>query len=378
MTEQEMVKIAQDAIMTYYSTDDPDNKAYALAINAGVSPEAARIHKEAIVIDTCSFYLEVYNWHLKESGATALNLTVPSNLAGLGSATNSIIDHYEAIMNSPDHFILAERGEDIERAKKEGKIAIILGSQNPRFVEHADLDASLEVFARMGMRVIQIGYNWRTFASDGCLCVPDGGLSQMGKKLISAMEKAGITVDLSHISHRSALEAMEVCTKTPVFTHSNPIALFDHPRNITDEIAKKCAAMGGVIGVCSYVPILWDHKHHPNIENFVDAIAYYADLIGTDHIGIGIDSNAEPAAYDRHDTRHLMQLNHPNRDVYLAGAKAGLGKRCAFPEGLYSLANIVNIVDHMLKRGFSEEDCKKILGENFLRVFKETWRDKRD
>ena len=92
-------------------------------------------------------------------------------------------------------------------------------------------------------------------------------------------------------------------------------------------------------------------------------------------MGIGIDSNAEPNAYDRHDTRHLMQLVHPNRDVYLAGADAGLGLRCAFPEGLYSLANIVNIVEHMLKRGFGETDIKKVLGENYLRVFDQTWRN---
>ena len=376
MTEQEQVRIAQDAIMTYYSTDDPENKAYALSINAGVSAEAVRIHKEATIIDTCSFYLESYNWHLKESGVTALNLTVPQNLAGMGGAVSSIIDHYEAISANKDHFVLAETADDIRNAKKDGKIAMILGAQNPRFVEHANLEGSTEAFARLGMRVIQIGYNQRTFATDGCLCETDGGLSPMGRKLIDGLEKAGITVDLSHISPRSAMEAMDVCTKPPIFSHSNPRKLFDHPRNISDEAAKKCAEMGGVIGVCSYVPILWNRKHLPCIEDFVDAIAYYADLVGTDHIGIGIDSNAEPGAYDRHDTRHLMQLIGPNRDVYLAGAAAGLGKRSAFPEGLYSLANIVNIVDHMLKRGFSEADIKKVMGENYLRVFDQTWRKK--
>ncbi|MBU5625855.1 dipeptidase [Oscillibacter sp. MSJ-2] len=376
MTELEQVHIAKDAIMTYYSTDDPEIKAYVLGINAGVSPEAVRIHREATVIDTCSFYLESYNWHLKESGATALNLTVPQNLAGTGSAVNSIIDHYEAIANNSDHFLLAETADDIRTAKKEGKIAMILGAQNPRFVEHANLEASTEAFARLGMRIIQIGYNQRTFATDGCLCETDGGLSPMGRKLIQGLEKAGITVDLSHISPRSAMEAMDVCTKTPIFSHSNPRKLFDHPRNISDEAAKKCADMGGVIGVCSYLPILWNHEHLPCIDDFVDAIAYYGDLVGIDHVGIGIDSNAEPSAYDRHDTRHLMELNHPNRDVYLAAAAGGRGKRSAFPEGLHSLANIVNIVDHMLKRGFSEADIKKVMGENYLRVFEQTWRKK--
>lgn len=223
---------------------------------------------------------------------------------------------------------------------------------------------------------MQIGYNFRTFAADGCLSGTDAGLSVEGKRLIRAMEKSGITVDLSHAGRRSTLDAMEICTKPPIFSHSNPLALFDHPRNITDEQAKKCAALGGVIGVCSYVPILWNRKHLPCIEDFVDAIEYYANLIGIDHVGIGIDSNAQPGAYNRQDTRHLMQLIPPNRDVYLAGAKAGLGKAAAYPAGLYSLANIINIIEHMLKRGFSETDIKKVMGENFLRVFDETWRTK--
>ena len=104
MTEAEKIRIAQEAIMAYYSTDDPENRAYALEINAQVSPEAVRIHQNSIVIDTCSFYLESYNWHLKESGATALNLTVPSVHDGLEGAVNAIIHHYAAIAETPDHF----------------------------------------------------------------------------------------------------------------------------------------------------------------------------------------------------------------------------------------------------------------------------------
>jgi len=374
MTEAEKIRIAQEAIMAYYSTDDPENRAYALEINAQVSPEAVRIHQNSIVIDTCSFYLESYNWHLKESGATALNLTVPSVHDGLEGAVNAIIHHYAAIAEAPDHFVLAETADDIRQAKKDGKIAIIIGAQSPRFIEHASLASAVEVFAKMGMRILQIGYNQRTFATEGCLCNEGGGLSATGRQLIAAMEDSGITVDISHIAHRAAMEAMDACTKPPIFSHSNPLELFDHPRNITAEAAKKCAGMGGVIGVCSYAPILWNRKRLPCIDDFVDAIAYYADLVGIDHVGIGIDSNAEPGAYDRHDTRSLMKLVPPNRDVYLAGAEAGLGKRCAYPAGLYSLANIVNIVEHMLQRGFSEGDIQKVMGENYLRVFEQTWR----
>lgn len=376
MKEEEKIRIAQEAIMAYYSADDPDNKRYALQVNDSVSEEAKRIHRESIVIDTCSFYLEKYNWHLQESGVTAVNLTVPRATYNMGQTVWSIIDHYEAVRKDQEHFILAETGDDIRTAKRENKVGVILGAQTCKFLEHGDVDSAVEVFAKMGMRVIQIGYNGRTFASDGCMCGTNAGLSPAGKKLVRALENSGVTVDMSHISERSALDVMDMCTKPPIFSHSNPRELFDHPRNITAEEAKKCAAAGGVIGVCSYVPILWSGKHLPCIEDFVDAIAYYADLVGIEHVGIGIDSNSQPGAYERHETRRLMELAHPNRDVYLAGAEAGRGKACAYPEGLHSLANIVNIVEHMLKRGFSESDIKKVLGENFLRVFDQTWRSK--
>ncbi len=372
--EEDIVKIAQDAIMSYYGTDDAESKAYALAINAATSDEAKRLLKEAIIIDTCSFYVETDNWHLQESGVTALNLTVPSVMDDMGAAVKAIIDHCEVINKYPDRFMLIETAEDIRTAKAAGKVGLILGAQSCRFIEHTDLYASTEAFARLGLRVLQIGYNQRTFASEGCLS-GDAGLSATGKVLIHALEKAGIAVDLSHIGERSALEALDEA-RMPIFSHSNPRALFDHPRNISDEAAKKCAAKGGVIGVCSYVPILWNHKEPPTINHFVDAIAYFADLVGIEHVGIGVDSNAQPGAYDRKDMRHLMDLVPPNRDVYLAGAKAGLGKGCAYPAGLFSLANNVNIIDTMLKRGFSGEDIKKVMGENWLRVFGQVWHNK--
>ncbi len=370
---EDIIKIAQDSIMAYYGMDDPENKAYALAVNAATSDEAKELLKECTIVDTCSFYIETDNWHLRESGVTAMNLTVPDVMDDMGHAVKAIMDHYEVANRYPERFKIIETTDDIRECKATGKVGLIIGAQSCKFIEHGDLYASCEVFAKMGLRVMQIGYNQRTFASDGCLS-GDAGLSLTGKILIPAMEKAGITVDLSHVGARSALEALDLA-ELPVFSHSNPRALFDHPRNISDEAIKKCGAKGGVIGICSYVPILYNGKDLPSVDGFVDAIAYVADMIGIDHVGIGVDSNAQPGAYDRYDMRHLMDLVAPNREVYLAGARAGLGKASAYPKGLFSLANNVNIIDTMLKRGFSHEDVKKVMGENWMRVFAKTWRN---
>lgn len=362
--------------MKYYCEDTPEAKALSLGYNAAVSDEARRIHRDSIVIDTCSFSLDGYDWHLEQAGLTGLNCTVIGTKDSAGESIRNIIDYVSAIDNTPE-LMLILKPNDLLTAKREGKTGIIIGSQSSQFLHHNDIESAVEVFARLGLRVSTLAYNWRTFSADGCYSGSNGGLANDGKILIKAMEKYGVTVDLSHVGERSTMEAMDVCTKPPIFSHSNPLALNNHPRNITDEQAKKCAALGGVIGVTSFPVTLWEPgKPFPTIDNFIDCIAYYADLVGIDHVGFGIDSNANAGAYER---RKVVMLSHTTNSMQgqqslgFVSNEAGRGILAAFPEGLESLANIVNIVDHLLKRGFSETDIKKVIGENWLRVFRATW-----
>ena len=362
--------------MKYYCEDTPEAKALSLGYNAAVSDEARRIHRDSIIIDTCSFSLDGYDWHLEQAGLTGINCTVIGTKDSAGESIRNIVDYVSVIDNTPQ-LTLILKADDFSKAKKEGKTGIIIGSQSSQFLHHNDIESAVEVFARMGLRVSTLAYNWRTFSADGCYSGSNGGLANDGKILIKAMERYGVTVDLSHVGERSTLEAMDVCVKPPIFSHSNPLALNNHPRNITDEQAKKCAALGGVIGVTSFPVTLWEPgKPFPTIENFIDCIAYYADLVGVDHVGLGIDSNANAGAYER---RKVVMLSHTTNSMqgqqslgYISN-EAGRGILAAFPDGIESLANIVNIVDHLLKRGFSEAEIKKIIGENWLRVFRATW-----
>lgn len=374
MTEDEKVKIAQDAIYRFYCVDDEVNKEYALKANEIASVDARRILAESIYVDGCGFWLEEPNWMLEEAGVTAVNFTVPLVLDDIGAAVKRAIALYDAVRRNEEHFMIAFTPDDIRKAKRKNKFAVILGAQSCRFLEDEDLYSSCEVAAKMGFRVVQIGYNGRTFATDGAYTGTDCGLSASGKVLVSALEKAGITVDLSHVGYISSMDAMEAATKPCIFSHSNPKALFDHPRNITDEQAKKCAESGGVVGVVAWAPLLWNHKNLPCADDYVDAIAYYANLIGIEHVSIGTDTQCQPAAYDRRETRYIQLLEPPCRDVFLALAEAGYGTRSAYPEGLYNMCNMPNVVERMLRRGFSEQEISMVLGRNLLRVFDQTWR----
>lgn len=378
MRMDELFNSVFDFAKSFYCEDNPDVKEMVLKINDSVSDEAKLIHEQAIVIDTCTFFLETYNWQLHASGATAINCTVPLPLDYTGEAVTKIADYYETIRYEP-RLSLIEKADDILTAKKEGKIGVIIGAQSCEFIQHGDLYSMTQLFAKMGLRIMQIAYNHRTFAAEGCLAGDDAGLTNDGKTLIQAMEKAGIVVDLSHVGRRSTLEAIDVCEKPPIFSHSNPDTLFPHLRNITDEQAIKLANKNGVVGVCAFPPMCWDGEKYPSIDSFVDAIAYFADLVGIDHVGIGLDSNAQPGAYNRRELLRFgwminqMESTGATSNYYTASFAAGRGLKTLFCEGLVNLANLINITDKMLIRGFSKKDIEKVLGLNYLRVFREWW-----
>ena len=379
-TDDQIFSEIKYARRKYYLEDSVESREMAQANNATVSDEARRIHKEAICIDTCTFYLESYNWILENSGITGLNCTVPGVQDSAGDAMRNIIDYYQIIRDN-EEYLMIEHADDLVKAKEQGKIGIILGAQSSEFMYHNDLFASVEAFAKLGIRIAQIAYNHGTFAGDGVTAGnADGGVTAEGITLIKAMEKFGITVDLSHVGERTALTALDNTTKPAICSHSNPIALFNNPRNISDELAKKCASLGGVVGASSYPMLLWDGVNFPTIERFVDTVVYYVDLVGIDHVGIGQDSSAHPGSYPHRDSLHFANLirNSPigfqNTIAYKSIVAGRDPLLCCSTEGLSGLANFVNIVEYMLKRGFKETEIKKVLGGNWLRIFRETWK----
>lgn len=375
MSEEEKWKEIFEIKKKVACEDLPEIKEMILETNMGVSEEAKSIHKDSIVIDTCTFSLEGYSWNLQESGNTAILCTVVGTKESAGYAMRNIIDYY-SVVNNDDNLMMVYEPDDILQAKRDGKVGVIIGNQSCEFVHHNDIEAAVCAFHRLGVRVFTLAYNHRTFAADGCYTGTNAGITNDGKKLIKAMEKYGITVDLAHVGERSTLEAMEICQKPPIFSHENPKALYDHPRNATDEQAKKCAELGGVMGVSAYAVTLWNGKDFPTIEHFVNCIDYYVDLIGIDHVGIGLDSNATIGAYEHRKIIYfakLLQETEGTNSLSYKSYEAGRGYLGGGVEGLMNMANLPNVTDHLLKRGYSKNDIKKILGENWLRVFRDTW-----
>ena len=362
--------------------DLPEHREVVLGYNAKISPEARKLHDELVVMECCSGgWITNYDWVLENAGITAANLIVPDVVdPNAGAAIRNITHVHQTVNRCPDKLMLINKVEDIYTAKREGKVGLIIQAEHADFLLHRSITASVEVFAMVGLKILQLTYSYRNFAADGCFTGDNAGITTHGKELIRAMEGNGVTLNLSHVGERSTLEAMEYSTKPVLFTHSNPNKLFPHPRNISDEQIKRCAETGGVICAAAYPEFLWDGENLPTIDKLVDAVRYIVDLVGIDHVGIASNAQVQAAScdpYEMEDFNDIFPSCHGNTGTppYLKAYREGLGIEAMDTRGFASVANFPNMTYKLLEAGFSKDEIKKIVGENIIRVYKDTWKN---
>lgn len=301
-----------------------------------------------------------------EPGVGLQDATAGSRTSGSGARVGSLsgpgVHHRRHRVTKP---------EDILQAKQEGKLGIIFHFQNTDPVED-NLDL-LRVYHRLGVRMIQRTYNRKNRVGDGCEERTDCGLSRFGIQLIREMNRLGIVVDLSHTGYKTTMEAIEISTAPPIFSHSNCNAVCESPRNITDDQIQAIAARGGVIGINGF-PRFVAKAPRPTLDHFIVHIEHIVQLVGPDHAGLALDyyegmasvATAEQAqaAYERHIASGTWTPeSYPAPPWY-------------YPAGLELPSGFPNLTKALVARGYSDEDIEKILGGNFLRIFRQVWREK--
>ena len=182
-------------------------------------------------------------------------------------------------------FTLVDDAADLDRAKKDGKCAVIMGIQNADQFESAE---DVALFRRLGLRCAQLTYNSQNRIGSGSTDRVDGGISDYGAAIIAAMEKAGMLIDVSHCGDRTTLDA--IAGGPIAITHSNARALVDHPRVKTDEAIRALAAKGGVMGITG-VRMFVRATDPTDVGHMADHIDHVAKLVGIDHVGIGSDAD---------------------------------------------------------------------------------------
>ena len=232
---------------------------------------------------------------------------------------------------SDNDVIIARTALDIQKAKSEDKLAAILVIENSDGTERS-LNI-LHMLYEMGVRSIGLTHDPTSWAAAGNgETESKGGLTKYGIALVKEMNKLGMLVDVSHVSEHGFWNVMDVAQKPVIASHSCCKALCDHPRNLTDDQIKALAQNGGSIGV-TFVPRFVDSKS-PTFARLIDHIDHIVQLVGTDHVGIGSDFD---------------------------GGGTLIKDATVFPQ----------FTEELLNRNYSEQDIRKILGENHLRVLTE-------
>jgi membrane dipeptidase len=259
--------------------------------------------------------------------------------------------------------IKALSADDFFRAKAEGKHAGWINAQLQGGIERNFIDL-IEPSYNLGLRMIQLSYTNMTFIGAGCTERTDAGVSNYGANVIALMNKLGIIVDTGHCGHQTTLDACALSIAPVVASHTSAKGVYNHPRGKSDEELRAIAGTGGVIGVVA-VPFFLKPGDQITIDAMLDHINYITNLVGWKHVAIGTDWPAQLPKLAK--IRNVF-------DAYVFGL--GFGKEhkinsLQYVSGFDDYRDFPNITRGLVKRGYSDKEIKGILGENFLRVFKE-------
>lgn len=260
-----------------------------------------------------------------------------------------------------DVFSLVGRVSDLDHARQQKKIAIIMGLQNcDQFRESEDV----KTFYQLGLRCAQLTYNSQNLIGSGSTDRVDGGVSDFGAQIIKSMNEVGMLVDVSHCGDRTTLDAIDLSPRPIAITHSNCRALNNHPRLKTDEAIKKLAAKGGVMGITGVRNFVRD-KEPTTVEHMVDHIDHVVELTSIEHVGIGSDSDLN--GYDDMPAAQLKDLRASYKSTYAFRDKLDT-------DGFDHPRKIYDLTEALIHRGYGDADIQAILGGNFHRLLGATWR----
>lgn len=324
---------------------------------------------------------------MKQGGLTAEFFSVYidrkyATEGGSARRTLDMIDYtYRAAENHPNDLLMSYSVADIRKAKKQGKIAALMGIEGGHAIE--DSLAALRVFYRLGIRYMTLTHNnTNNWADSCCDQVKHNGLSDFGKEVISEMNRLGMLIDVSHVSDKTMSDVLDLSKAPVIASHSSARALGDRPRNIPDDLLRRFAKNGGVVMV-NFYPGFIDKNvieaskaRDARLKPQIDALKeQYKD----DPKKLEEETNKLQAADPLPATPLSVLIDHFDHIAKVAGvAHVGIGSDFdgvgSLPVGMEDISKLPNITYELLKRGYNEKDVRGILGENFLRAFAEAER----
>lgn len=332
-----------------------------------ISNTIDKVYDEAIVHDGL---IIARNWNedsfeaLLKSGYTGFNASLDTG--NLANALKNLNEWQNRIKDNPNRLVLAKSAEDFIHAKKEKKVAVMLGFQNTSIIENS-ID-NLDTLYKAGTRWMQLTYNERNLLGDGCTERTNAGLSDFGVEAVARMNELGIIIDLSHCGAQTTNDGIQFSKTGVSINHSMCEALHkNHPRAKTDEQIRAMADKGGVMGIiCLGYMIGPNLGIDTSLETYVDHIVHAVKIGGIDHVGLASDFAIQG-----------LQASGATRENWYVPRLTSFkpSYKVQWPPWIPELDTTDryrHVARSLDKRGFSTGDIEKILGQNWLRFFRET------
>lgn len=332
--------------------------------------DAERIHREAVIVEGHRDLFEMVRLADQGQRLPLLNVTLPRlkranitttfySIAGdsvthsrgtrqfLKSALENIDMLRQEIAASNGAMRLILDADDLPRAPSPDVLSIVMSFEGGRPLEGRI--ENLRNFHHLGLRSMQITWNLRNELADGVKEErTGGGLTHFGEAVVKEMDRLGMVIDLAHISRPGWFDVLEAASGPVCCTHSNCRAIYHHFRTIDDDQIKALAQTGGVLGVNAIATMV---GKEPTLDRLVDHISHIADLVGIDHVGLGLDFVKDDGPL------------YPEDEIF------GVGENRLIP-GFENEDDLPAITQCLVRRGFGKDDILKVLGGNFLRLLR--------
>jgi membrane dipeptidase len=303
------------------------------------------------------------------SGLTAVNITL--NAEDFESCVTDIGRYDQTVANNPNTLMKIWTTRDIREAKAKNKVGLIYGVQNTTML--GDKADRVDVFADLGLRIIQLTYNSRNRAGGGSMAPGNPGLSDFGREVVDRLNQRRVVVDLSHSGQRICLDAARYSKQPICITHTGCKAVAESPRSKTDEELRLVAQRGGYVGIYWVMYLARQQGREADADDVVAHIEHALKICGEDHVGIGTDYGVFPLNPDRAIQRA------PWAKMVEERRKAGIAAPGEFPDilpyarGLTGPEQFQVLADRLAARGHPTRRIEKILGLNFVNYLQDIW-----
>ena len=291
----------------------------------------------------------------RDAGVDVVMINVGFGEQQVDEHVRMLASFHDWLARHADGYRLIRSVADIEAARAAGQLAVGFDIEGANAV--VDQPSLVRAYHALGVRWMLLAYNRPNRVGGGCQS-DDEGLSDFGRRMLQEMADVGMVACCSHTGYRTAREAIDASPTPVIFSHSNPLALKDHPRNIPDSLIRACAARGGVIGINGIGVFLGDEGSVPQAA--ARHAAYVANLVGVQHVGFGMDFVF--------DTQELDEYIAAHPEIFPPELGYSGGMKMLSPEQMPELA------DALIAHGFSDAELGAMLGGNWLRIARQVWK----